>query len=291
MKKIMICLVLMGLISFCSCSTSKIGRLDLETNYKIIEDIIQNPDTLIYYKMQDESNQEVGVERIRYLSEQMIGILKTEFDEDYIYVYGEVYQYKPSDLDTLTKQVIKSHSFTAQINSLKSGRNITFKFFNESDKWTLFDVDLWQIGEFPNVHRNPYYDKGEIIDLVYEDNCKLYFEDNYKQINELLQNSDSLYNLYLNVIPKKLIKSMYYKSKEEFHNLIKFYNKGYYVVFDRIGIPDSTLQAEGITVLNRITISEDNVRKGIPSITFNFMKKNGVWQFYDRKLNNYPNFP
>ena len=47
LKKLMIFLVFISFISLGSCSTSKIGRLDLETNYKIIEDIIQNPDTLI----------------------------------------------------------------------------------------------------------------------------------------------------------------------------------------------------------------------------------------------------
>jgi hypothetical protein len=178
---------------------------------------------------------------------------------------------------------------TIQIASLKTGKRITFTFEKILNQWIFEDIDVLN----PHGKCDPkiYYlilqEKGKIPTLDSNDNCKLYIKENYQAISKLLNNSDSLYNLILIVYPDNLFKE--FKDSINFTDFFNKYKNGFYIIVDKLFEADSTYKLENITLFNKICIKID--RSSMDTFPFYFLKKNGVWQFYDKKLEYYPYFP
>jgi hypothetical protein len=80
-----------------------------------------------------------------------------------------------------------------------------------------------------------------------------------------------------------------YDNSIAFSDYMKTLKKRFVIKLDELFEADSTYKLENITVFNRILINTDYSTMDV--FPFYFMKKNGVWQFYDKELENYPYFP
>ena len=279
-----------NILTLNSCSSFvKVDRLDLSIPNRIIDDIIQNPDTLVFYHMQDNFTNRT-YDEMKKLKAKTISILKTEYDGEYRFTYSFLYRAIPSfkeKISTSDNRSSESHKYEITMNSLKSGRNLTFKFYCKNGSWILRDLTPLKPLEYPTVHRNPFDDEKRISDLNETDNCKPFIDDNYNQIKKLLLKKDSLYFLLKGVIHPSKYKDEILSSETEFYELAGFFSGELFSQLDIISEAPDSLKSKGITMLNKIWIESPENK----ILVFYFLKKNGVWQFYDIPSDNDLNMP
>ena len=275
------------ILTLISCSSVvKIDRLDLSIPNRMIDDIIQNPDTLVFYHMQDNFTNRT-YEEMKDLQSTVISILKTEYDGEYRFTQSLLYNTIPSSQEKYCIELTNknlNHHYDIMMNSLKSGRDLTFHFYCKNGSWFLGDLNSLKPRESTYAYSES---EKKISTLSKEDNCQPYIEEVYIQIESLLKNGDSLYNIYHKIVKITDYNKDYLCSSENFNDYLESFKDGSFLEIDEIFEADENLKKFGITILNRISLYSFDGKTFI----FYFMKKDGVWQFYDRKLENFPEFP
>jgi hypothetical protein len=271
---------------------------ELDNNNKIIEQIIDNPDTLISLINLDRKKMNFSNINYDYFN-SMAEKIKINFRSGYRFIYSELF-IQLNDSNLFKKSNIKAFydndknfydaNHIVQIGSLSTGKRITFTFTRDFKYWTLNNVSILYPGESPTVENviMRTREKGNIPTLDSNDNCRLYIDDNYKAISKLLNNSDSLYKLISNICSKYDLKD-WLKNSSTFAEFCDYYKKGYYVCYDQVFEADNKFKKDSITIFNEIKIKTNNAN--LRSIPFYFMKKNGIWQYYDKELKNFSTFP
>jgi hypothetical protein len=289
--KLIIGVFVLSMISVIYCQELRtIDFPNLDNNYRTLEDIIKNPDTLKYYLEQHRKIKNyyyTDTNSYDYTSK----LLKDNFSGNYRFIFSELCMQMYDSLLNKNLGLVKLEAeHQVFLASLNTGRRITFTFQRDFNVWSLVSVDVLNPHEMPDprTYQMRLHEKGIVPNLDSIDNCVLYVKENYQSITKLLNNSDSLYNLLSKVYPNEIMKKKYDNSIA-FSDYMKPLKKRFVIKLDELFEADSTHKLENITVFNRILINTDY--STMEAFAFYFMKKNGVWQFYDRKLENYPKFP
>jgi hypothetical protein len=286
----------MSVIAF-SQKNLNFSMIDLSDHYKAIDKITTEPDSIIkilfeYKLISDTPHYDSS--KIEYFNRILPYIKK--------YGIGE-YKIIDDEVDLTTKEINKIMDFNIPIEDLPIAAHIVkiqnvknkyiqyFYFTINKNIWELFSIQDQSPKEYPNMHIDiETSQKIEMrkIDTNNTEQCKLFNNENYEAIKKLLNNPDSLCNFYSKILQPSVLKEKIEAVKLFVQNT-KDSTQELIVSYNHIFLPKKEFSDKTITILNEIELVSPNIPKN--SLKFYFMKKDGVWQFYDKKIENYRYFP